>query len=309
MLNKGNGRRFHRVDMPIRYFITPSSPIRDRDIYATGTNYFPKSTLKLIETKKKLILQSIQKIQTNDLLLKTVLIEMIESIEFFGGCLKAITHGTNPKLDLTYWIKLKDRQNGFKQADSLAESSPKTFNHIKIIEQKYLTYLNSLIESIEKSSSSHFFVQGRLPAGFKIDELLALLRDPKLKKVPLIQALLHISEFMETYLSVYQRINDDNYLKQFPKEWPFQEANVSAGGLAVFMSKGFTLYSRVDVYLYFEAENKLLFFDGTVVGFRTVHNYQERIGINFEFPRGHDQKFLQQEIQKHEVEECMSIPL
>ena len=32
MLNKGNGRRFHRVDMPVRYFITPSSPIKDREI-------------------------------------------------------------------------------------------------------------------------------------------------------------------------------------------------------------------------------------------------------------------------------------
>jgi len=309
MLNKGNGRRFHRVDMPIRYFITPSSPIRDREIYATGANYFPESTLKLIETKKNLILHSIQKIQTNDLALKTIFTEMMEGLEFFGNCLKDITNGKSPKSDLNYWIQLKESQKGFKHIAPLEKTSPKTFHYIKMIEQKYLTYLEYLVESIENSSPSHFFIRGRLPSGFKIDELLLTFENPKLKKVPLIQSFLHLMEFMETYLTVFQRINDDNYLKQFPKEWPIKESNVSAGGLAVFMSKGFRLYSKVDAFLYFEAENKLLSFDGTVVGFRTVKNYQERIAINFEFPSGHDQMFLQQEIQKHEVEECMDLPL
>jgi len=40
---KGNSRRFHRIDMPIKFFIVPSSPIKDREIYATGANYFPSS--------------------------------------------------------------------------------------------------------------------------------------------------------------------------------------------------------------------------------------------------------------------------
>ncbi len=309
MLNKGNGRRFHRVDMPIRYFITPSSPIRDREIYATGANYFPESTLKLIETKKNLILIAIEKTQTSDPLLKTIFIEMIEGVEFFGNCLKDISNGKSPKSDLTYWVQLKERQKGFKQAAPLKASSPKTFSYIKMIEQKYLTYLEYLIESIEHSTPSHFFIRERLPTGFKIDEFLLTFENPKLQKIPLIQALLHFTTFMETYLAVYQRINDDNYLKQFPKEWPIKVSNVSAGGVAVFMSKGFRLYTKVDAFLYFEAENKLLSFNGTIVGFRTVQEFQERIAINFEFPSGHDQSFLQQEIQKHEVEECMDIVL
>ncbi len=309
MLNRGNGRRFHRVDMPVRYFIVPSSPIRDREIYATGTNYFPESTLKLIEAKKALTLQAIGKIQASEKLLRNIFEEMIEYIEFFGDCLKDITNGKNPKSDLTYWIKVKDRQKGFKEAQFLEESSPKTFGYIKLIEEKYLTFLNAMIQSIDASTPSHFFVSGRLPSGFKIEEVLVTFQNPKLKKIPLIQALLNLTEFMETYLAVYRRINDDNYLKQFPKEWPYKLSNVSAGGLAVFMNKGFKLYSKVDAFLYFEAENKLLSFDGTIVGFRTVEGHQERIAINFEFPNGHDQKFLQLEIQKHEVEECMHIPL
>ena len=308
MLNKGNGRRFHRVDMPIRYFIVPSSPIRDREIYATGTNYFPKSTLKLIEAKKALTIQATNKIQANEQLVKNIFEEIIECIDFFGNCLKDITIGKNPKLDLNYWIKIKDHQKGFKHAQFLEETSPKTFNYIKVIEEKYLTFLNALAKSIENSSPTHFYVAARLPICFKVEEALVIFQSPKLKKVPLIQALLNLIKFMESYLDVYRRITDDNYLKQFPKEWPYKQSNVSLGGLAVFMNKGFQLYSKIDVLLYFESNNKLISFNGTVVGFRTIKD-QERIAINFEFPNGHDQKFLQQEIQKHEVEECMHIPL
>lgn len=309
MLNKGNGRRFHRVDMSARYFITPSSPIRDREIYATGTNYFPKSMLKLIASRKTMALISIQKIQQNKILLNNIFSEIIDCIDFFGKCLKDITSGKNPKHDLTYWIKVKDQQKGFKQAEPLEANSPKTFGYIKLIEQKYLTFLNAMIQSIDASSHTHFYVKGRLPSGFKVEELLVEFQNPKLQKIPLVQALLHTTELMETYLEIYHQINDDNYLKQFPKEWPYKQVNISAGGIAVFMNKGFELYSRVDVYLYFEDNNKLLFFDGTVVGYRTVEGYQERIAINFEFPNGHNQMYLQQEIQKCEIEECMNIPL
>jgi len=101
--------------MPIRYFITPSSPIRDREIYATGANYFPESTLKLIETKKNLILIAIEKTQTSDPLLKTIFIEMIEGVEFFGNCLKDISNGKSPKSDLTYWVQLKNVKQGLSK--------------------------------------------------------------------------------------------------------------------------------------------------------------------------------------------------
>jgi hypothetical protein len=85
-------------------------------------------------------------------------------------------------------------------------------------------------------------------------------------------------------------------------------ANISASGIAVHMDKRYDLYSKVDVFLYFEMEERVIPFEGSVVDIRTdPRKKMERIAINFEFPDGKDQNCLQQEIQKQEVKECMKI--
>ncbi len=305
---KGNARRFHRVTMPTRYFIVPKSPIRDREIYATGANYFPPSLLKKIEANEYMALQFVERTQDQRELLTEIFDEIIQYIEFFGECARSISQGKNPRQDPNYWMRIKEHQQGFKQAVRIQASSPKTFQYLQMIEDKYLTFLNRIVESIAQSTPTHFFVSGHLPVGFKVDEMISLFEAPKFEKIPLIQAILHLSKFMDAYLEIYRQINDDNYLKQFPQEWALKEASVSASGLAVYMDKHYELYSRLDVLLYFEEHDRVLTFEGTVVDIQTDEARQtERIAINFEFPNGRDQDFLQQEIQKQEVKECMSV--
>lgn len=140
--------------------------------------------------------------------------------------------------------------------------------------------------------------------------MMTIFQQPRFAKIPLIQAILHLSEFLEAYLDVHRQINDDNYIKQFPQEWSKKKANVSASGLAVLIQKRFELYSKVEVYLYFDSSNKSIHFSGSVVDLRDDDaSHKERIAINFEFPDGTDQNFLQQEIQKQEVKECMQFVL
>lgn len=307
---KGNGRRFHRVNMPLRYFIVPSSPIRDREIYATGADYFPKPLLDMIEVKKYATLSSVNKIQEQSELITQIFNDVIEDIEFFGEAAKNISDGINPKNDLAYWLKVNKKLEGFHSIQKIHASSPKTFQYLSMIEEKYLSFLERLVKSINGSTPEHFAVQGRLPIGFKLDEMLTVFEQPKFAKIPLIQAILHLSQFLDAYLDVYRRINDDNYLKQYPQEWALNEANVSASGLAVFAPKRFELYSRVDVHLYFEEHNRILNFEGSVVDLRDdFENHTQRIAINFEFPNGNDQNFIQQEIQKQEVKDCMKFAL
>ena len=307
---KGNARRFHRINMPLRYFIVPRSPIRDREIYATGADYFPASLLSKIEGSKHFTLQSVDRIQEQNALLTEIFNEIILYIEFFGDCARSISHGQNPRQDPGYWMRVKEHQQGFKQAIRIQASSPKTFQYLQMIEDKYLAFLNRMVESIDQSTPSHFYVSGHLPVGFKVDEMISIFQAPKFQKIPLIQAILNLSKFMDAYLEIYRQINDDNYLKQFPQEWPLKDSNVSASGLAVHMDKRYDLYSRVDVFLYFEAQDRVLPFEGSVVDIRTDERKQmERIAINFEFPSGRDQNFLQHEIQKQEIKECMKIIL
>jgi len=307
---KGNGRRFHRVNMPVRYFIVPSSPIKDREIYATGADYFPQPLVNMIETRKYDTIRSVEKIKEQSALVKQIFNDVIEDIEFLGESAKSISTGISPKNDLTYWLKIKEKLKGFSSIHQMAASSPKTFQYLSLIEEKYLSYLQRLVNSINGSTPEHFYVEGLLPIGYKLDEMMSVFENKKFEKIPLVQAILHLSEFLEAYLDVYRQINDDNYIKQFPENWPTQVANVSASGLALLLPKRFDLYSRVDVYLYFEHADKILSFDGSVVDLRADDKeHKQRVAINFEFPNGNDQNFIQQEIQKQEVKECMKFAL
>ncbi|WP_029408250.1 PilZ domain-containing protein [Thiomicrorhabdus sp. Milos-T2] len=307
---KGNARRFHRVDIPIRFFIVPSSPIKDREIYATGADYFPPTLVDMIETKKYHTIHSVEKIKEQSELVTKIFNDVIEDIEFFGECAKNVSIGVNPKNDVSYWLKVKEKLEGFSSIHSIKASSPKTFQYLSLIEEKYLSYLQRLTNSIGQSTPEHFYVEGLLPIGYKLDEMIGVFQNPKFSKIPLIQAILHLAEFLEAYLDVYRQINDDNYIKQFPENWPNQIGNLSASGLAVLLPKRFELYSRVDVYLYFEHDNKIINFDGSVVDLREDNeNHRERVAINFEFPNGNDQDYIQNEIQKQEVKECMKFAL
>lgn len=307
---KGNSRRFYRINMPVRFFIVPASPIKDREIYATGANYFPETFHAKVAGQKMEVIHWANRIQEHADLLLPVFEEMMEFIQFFGRCALSISEGVSPKSDMSYWVEVKDRLRGFKLAQSLHAKSPKTFQYIKMIEEKYIAFLNRLVESIDKSTPTKFWVQGHLPMGFKIDEMISLFDAPKFAKIPLIQTLRHISKYMDSYLETYRLINDDNFLRQFPADWKLQTANLSASGIAVNMGKRFAQYEQVDVLLYFKEDNKIIQFDGRVVDIRSEQStYTERVAINFEFPNGDAQDYLQLQIQKQEIKECMNIEL
>lgn len=307
---KGNSRRFYRINMPVRSFIIPRSPIQDRQIYATGADYFPASFTVKVKTQKFNALNWAGRIQENSAIIMKIFNEIIEFVEFFGECAHSISEGQNPRQDAKYWMRINTHLDGFKTAKLIEPSSPKTYRYIKMIEEKYLAFLKRMVSSLEKSTPEHFEVEGHLPYGFQLDEMMATFDNPKFSQVPLVQTLLNISAYLDAYLEVYRQINDDNFLKQFPKEWKSQMANVSASGLAIHLGKRFPQYANVDVFFYFPEDDKVLQFEGSVVDMRTDEKSQsERVAINFEFPDGEQQDYLQTQIQKQEVKECMDIAL
>lgn len=307
---KGNSRRFFRLDMPVRVFLAPMSPIKDREIFATGIDYFPPTIRHLIAKQRTDTMYWVTKIQDQKELVTHLFKEVIESIEFFGNCAQSISQGINPRLDPAYWIQISNKLEGFQTIEALKSSSPKTYNYFKLIEAKYLIFLNSMYESLMKSSPTSFEANDSLPYGFKIDETLETFKNPKFEKIPLVQAINELSAFMDTYMEAYRQINDDNILRNRPQDWKLQQANVSASGLALLLNKRFKPFERVDTYFYFMPQNKVLHFEGTIVDIRSIEDqFKERVAVNFEFPDGNSQGFLQNEIQRFEIEECMSIQL
>lgn len=307
---KGNARRWYRIDMPVRAFILPRSSIRDREIFATGVDYFPPAITQSISDKIYKTKMWISKIQEQKEVVTLLFEEVMEFIEFFSYCTKLISEGRNPKNEMEYWLKLSHHQKGFQTIEALKASSPRTHEYFKLIEEKYLVFLNSLVRSVEKSTPTHFEVDASLPYGFKIDEIISKFEAPKFEKIPLIQALSNLSVLMDVYMGIYRKITDDNYLKQFPEQWKTQIANVSASGLGIMMEKRFKFQDRVDVYFYFPENNKVLHFEASIIDIRTMESsYQERIALNFEFPDGKTQSYLQSEIEKFEIKECMELDL
>ena len=275
-------------------------------IYTSGGNYFPQTTVNELETLKLHTLDSLNRIQDQRELILAIVEQIMADIEFYGDCLKKISNGEHPKKDPNYWLQINQKLDGFTAIESIKKSSPKTHQYFKMIEEKYLRFMNALVHSINNSDRDNFAVQGHLPFGFKLDEIMTVFSQPKFAKIPLIQTIRHLSEYLEGYLAVHRLVNDDNYLSDFPQEWPLNMVNLSASGIAVIMKKRLTMYSKVNVYLYFEEHDKTLNFEGTVVDLREIQEeFNERIAVNFEFPNGNDQNFLQQEIQKQEVKECM----
>ena len=307
---KGNARRFHRVDMPVRYFILPSSPLEEREIYASGADYFPSVIQKKIVHSKNDAIRSLSKLQNQKDLLTEIVTSVMADIEFYGNCLENISKGFHPKKDPQYSMQINGKLRGFESILKIKESSPKTYIYFQMIEEKFLAFLNVLVESINQSDQNNYFTNQELPFGFKLDETIHQFKHEKYAKIPLVRTILDLAELLECYLDVHRQIHDDSFLVNTPQNWPLQMASLSASGVAVKMPKLFKIYSRVNVFFYFEHADKQIRFEGNVVDIRDANDeYAERIAINFEFPNGADQSFIQQEIQKEEVRECMQFDL
>ncbi len=305
-----NVRRFFRIDMPIRYFVTACAPTFECDIYTTGAKYHTPYVQNQLAEQKKRTLKSLAHIQDQKEVLTDIFVDIIRRVELFGECCEMISRGHSPKFNKSLWQDLTSHQIGFNKIKPLKESSPKTYQHLKTIEEKYLFFLNRLIDSISKSTIDHFYAPDRLPEGFRIDELSQIFSDKKYDNIPLVQSILRCSEGITTHTEIFRRIHDDHCLRQNPKNWPRQIANVSAGGLGIFTDKSFDVHQRLHVHFYFPEVEKVIKFDGVVVHTQgDPLDRLERIGISFEFPDGKDQTFLQSEIQRYEIEECLSFEL
>lgn len=294
--------------MPLRFFITPSSPIKDREILASGANYFPTPIRNQLTQQKFELVNSLNRIQDSREALIEIFGEIIEHIEFFGQCCEDLAKGINPRFNTTYWYTISSHLQGLSKIKLLENSSPKTYSYLKIIEEKYLFFLNSLVDVLSNSTPNHFAARHPIPFGFKLDELVDRFADEKYARIPLVKSIVSAAHYINTYTEIFRQMHDDHSQRQHPENWPLQMANVSASGLAVMIRKGLKLHEHLDVLLYFPQDKRVLKFDGVVVNIQSDNEeYVERVAMNFEFPEGRDQLYLLSEIQKYEIEECFDL--
>ena len=300
-----NARRFFRINMPMRVFVTPSSPIEDLEIYATGIDYFPPIINKLIEEQIADTCYWSNKIQEQKELFDPLFEEILEAINFLNKGSIQISRGLSPKNDPSFWLLMNEKLRGFSHLKRLEQDAPKTYSYFKEIEEKYLFYLDSFFKSVKNSSAEEFSANLNIPLGFKVDETIAKLTNQKFKNIPLIQSLISVISLMNTCLNAYKQMNDDNAIRKRPSSWPLMNTNISASGIALMFAKRFKQREKVDVFLYFIENKKIIKFDGTVVNLQSIDSEnKERVAINFDFPDGSSQDFLMHKIQEYELILC-----
>jgi hypothetical protein len=290
--------------MPLRSYVTPRSPITDRDILATGANYYPASIQNQINYQRNLVNSALNKVQDSKEKIMAIFGEILEHFEFYENCLIELSKGYNPKKDPAKIFKISNNLEGILKLNIL-KSSPKTYGYLRLIEQKYLYFLQRLDEVLSNSSPDTFFAPSPIPVGFKLDEFCEKISDPKFEKIPLMQAIVQTSHLLTIYTDIFRRLYDDHSQRQHPEQWHLETSNVSASGLAVNLRKGLKLNERVDVLIHFKDTNRTLLFEGIVVNIQSQPDtFHERVAMNFEFPNGNDQTFLLAQIQKYELQEC-----
>lgn len=308
--SKGNSRRFHRVNMQVQCFITPKEPIYQRQIFALGIDYYPESQKIAIAKQRKQVEDLIPMLpKENRQIVNQVFYGVMHHFDLFLEAIINASEGKDPRQHSIHWHTLVQSCNGIKEIDILEKHSPKTYQYLKQVDYKFSPFVSRLVESINASNVNHFSAPQPLPSEtFKLDELTKELENEKYQNIPLAQSIVHLNYLLSLYIGIFENFYNDHFLKDYPKLWPLREANISIGGIALKTDKSYELFSRVNVHLYFETDNVVLKFDGSVVKIEKLPD-GENIAINFELPEASQQEELQQLIYQSEVEETFGIKL
>lgn len=308
---KGESRRFPRIDMPVQTHITPTNPIRDNEIFALGIDYFPPSVEKKIQKTKLEIWHWVKNIQEQKDILEPVFIETVDLIDSFGEVIKGASHGKNPENEeQPNPIIFQQLCTGFQKIFTLREPAPKTFQYFEQMNQKFLVFSQNLVYSLKKSTSSKFVSTMKFQTDFNIDKTIASFDKPKFKKVPLAQALFYLSQYLNIHLEAYLEYLQDLQPIKSARKAPLKDVNISACGLAIKANKRFTIGCKVDVFFYFPDTDEALKLKSTIVRSASLPKEEtECTALDYYFPDGKDQNIIQRQIELRQLHRCPEIAL
>ena len=305
---RGNQRRFHRLDMPIKLLVLPKDRPRGKPIFHWGIDYFPPSVEVEIRTCRQLLKEHISQIQAHQDLMQALFFEAMAQIEFFGELTRMIAFGEHPLCQAQNLHKFKSFFQGFDCLQTIFEPAPRTYELFKEIEDKNKQMLQAVYRVLHQASSSK--ITTCLPSDFKIDQSMMSLQANDSKNdqyVPLREALIKLVDYQNLYYRAWQEMMLDLQWERPPKQWQEQVVNVSTGGVALKVPKRFPPLSHVNLKLYFPRIG-VLEFEGSVVMQKSMPNEgKERIAINFEFPTQAQQIALRTEMELFELQSAVEV--
>ena len=300
---KNDFRRFRRLDMSVKLFVTPSAPIVDMEIFALGIDYFPNSVKKKIARNQQQLLSWVNHIQEQKEILEPVFLQVMDAAQLLGEATKLISQGKNPLLDEEFSQEIMKNLKTVGRIASLEEPAPKTFQYFFEVEKKLTHFFRLLLISLHKSSPKTYHSFDGAEQKFKIDEMTAKFRQQAFQKIPLVQAIYFMNELVDSYCQVFQELNRDYYLKEHPESWKVYNVSLSAGGISAMYPKRFLPGRPLTSYIYFYEQGRSMTVDSLLA--RCETNPVEMLELNafyFEFPDPQDQHFLELEIERIQIE-------
>lgn len=303
---KNEHRRFRRIDMSVKLFVTPSDPINDFEIFALGIDYFPKMVNANIQDHQKKLLSWVSHIQEQKEILEPVFLQVIKISELLGEAVKQISLGRNPLLNDDFKNNLLGNVKNIKRIDALEEPAPKTYQYFSEVEHKLTHFLRLLLLSLHKSTDKKYHCFKPEPQDFKIDQLTKKFTQEPFSKIPLVQSIYYMNQLVNDYCDVFQEMNADYYLREHPEDWAEIKLNISAGGFAHFYKKRFLPGKPLLTYIFLRDHGRVMKVKTTFARSESSRIMMaEKNAFYFEFPDPQDQRFLEQEIERFELEKAL----
>lgn len=308
---KHETRRFRRVDIPVKIYISPNEAIKNQQIFAYGIDYFPPTKRKKIKDAQKEMHHWVGLIQEQKDILQPFFEDFEKYIEFFKDWVQAFSEGRSPRDNKSDWLTFHAYAKGVQRIQTLESAAPKTFQYFDHLNQKLVAHFQHMAKCAEKSTPSQFVLPEPLSTCFAIDDMKKRFESSKVAKVPLIQSLYRLYLYMSYTFDAYAELLQDLSSDQSPPScWVDAEVNLSAGGLSIRLDKRYKPNMRCNISLYFTGSNRLIKFRSTLIRAFSVPEFQaECNAFNFDFPNGQDQHLIQMEIEQYEIRSSMSVAL
>lgn len=306
--DKNELRRFSRIDMPVKIFITSAAPIVDKEIFALGIDYFPNSVNKKIRQNHQQLLHWVNHIQEQKEILQPVFLQVIDSAEILGEAVKQISLGKNPLLDESFSQQIMNNLKSIGRIKTLEEPAPKTFQYFLEVEKKLTHFYRLLLVTLHRSTSKSYHCFEPITEPFKIDEMTQKFSQPSFHKIPLVQSINYMHKLVDNFCAVFQEMNLDYYLRENPQAWKVQDVRISAGGFSALYQKRFLPGRPLKSYICLSESGRIMTVKSTLARCATnVQKKGEHNAFYFEFPDPQDQKYLELEIERRQLEKVTGL--
>ena len=297
----GIGRRFNRLEFRTRILMVPAAKADLFDLFTTQTIYYSDHVHAQGHALQEQIEQALGQIDRFHDQLSQLTHEFFEAIAFFAQANEALSRGINPLNDALFTLRLNQFREYTQELTEFEQQSPRTYQYITALYQKYFYYLDTLIEILRRSNRAYLVIpnNNQWPE-FETDQHYQTFQ--KAPQNALIRLLSRMIELLGLHTQILRDITLDASPRVSPKHWFHACINLSEGGLAVALQKTFQLHDSVDIFCLLPHTRQQIRLKGHIVRIEQAPQpYHDLIAVDFGFPGETVQRTLRHEIQTQEL--------